>query len=328
MSNFNEYIKNQGAALIVSRFFNNADMYSKKKITSIDFDFVDEPPKPASYYVENGLTATHKIRVKYTIDDDPTLKYCEFEIPKEIDGAIIIEGAYRISTNTLDQDYDCRISMSGSGTHRIKIDYNRYYDIDKRVFRVTRNSGYTGMPCDKDITIPYEEIDTVEGEKKEYLKLTDRQRKKFQIKLDLDYDPEYVTTRLIQDCLNFGDDRLKDLIIDKRVSSVPVGFMQYMFRSANGTNYNMARRRIQNYYTKNGKLQDQITAITSLAIKYFKGSKDKDSKAKDVTVPPGINAINLQSLRNKITIPETVAYNASFSDLIDISDTPILISWS
>lgn len=318
MSNFNEYFRNQGAKIIVDRYFKNIDLYSKEKITSMDFDFVEEPPHPASYYIENELTATQKVRIKYTLDDNPELLYSEFEVPKEIDGAFIIEGAYRVATNQLGSDWDCRINMAGSGRHYIKFDYNRSYEIDKNYVKIAKNNGFGGIPCDKDVIIPYDEIDTVTGERKELLKLNKHQITKFQVKLDIDYVPEYITTKLIQDCLAFGDDRLKDLIIDKKIDSVPAGFMYYMFRSAEGVNYNMARRRISQYLIKYHKLQDQITAITNLAVKYFKGSKDYN--AKDVQVPPGINAINLQSLRNKITIPQTVAYNTTFSDLIDIAD--------
>ena len=142
------------------------------------------------------------------------------------------------------------------------------------------------------------------------------------VKLDLDYKPEYISKRLIEDCLAFGDDRLRDLIVDKTIESVPSGFMQYIFRNNNGRNYFAARRRITSYWTKYGKLQDQITAISTLAFRYFKGSAD--SKGSDLQVPPGVNPINLQSLSNKITIPGSVAYNSSYADLIDLADTPIL----
>ena len=65
MSNFNEYLKNQGAKLIVDRFFSNADIYNPNhKISSLDFEFIEEPPQPASYYIENELTAAHKIKLK------------------------------------------------------------------------------------------------------------------------------------------------------------------------------------------------------------------------------------------------------------------------
>lgn len=285
MSNFNQYFRNTGAKIIVDRFFNNADAYNpEKKISKMSFSFVEEPPRPASYYIENGLTATHKVLVEYYLNDDPEPKYTEFEVPKEIDGAFIIEGAYRISTNKLGSDYDCRIRMSGTGSYIINFDYDRQYDIAKGVLKIKKINPDLGIP-DRPIDLKLDNIDTIRPELKEVLRLTERQSKKLQIKLDLDYKPEYITKQLIEECLAFGDDRLKDLIIDKTLESVPSGFMQYLFRNNNGRNYFAARRRITSYFTKYGKLQEQTTAITTLCFRYWKGSAD--SKSTDLQVPPG-----------------------------------------
>jgi hypothetical protein len=320
MSNFNEYFKNRGAKLMVERFFGSADIFNPKvKIATLTHSIVDEPDQPASYYVENGLTATHKVRVEYTTTDNPDeVKYSEFEVPKEIDGVFIIEGAYRIATNQLGSDYDCRIRMSGSGDYIINFDYDRRYDISRRILKIRKNDLSLKL-IDRDVKIKYEDIDGVTGEERELLKLTEYQTKKFQVKLDLDYKPEYITTRLINDCLAFGDDRLKDLIVDKSIESVPTSFMKYIFRSNNGRNYNSARRHISSYFVKYGKLADQTTVITTMAIRFFKGSSDSKGDS-GLQVPPGINAANLESLGSKITVPETVAFNSTFADLIDFAD--------
>ena len=163
-----------------------------------------------------------------------------------------------------------------------------------------------------------------EYEDKELLKLTPRQIKKLEIKLDLDYKPEFITRKLINECIAFGDDRLKDLIIDKSINSVSQGFMQFLFRDNNGRNYWSARKRIMTYFAKYNKLQDQINSITTLAYRFWKGNSGATSK--ELQVPPGVNAINLESLKSKITIDPTVAYNITMSDLIDLADTPIFIS--
>ena len=319
MSNFNEYFRNRGAKTIVSRFFSSVDGFNPNyKITSISHEVIDEEPRPASYYIENGLTAVHKVRVAYTLNDDPELLYTEFEVPKEIDGVFIIEGAYRIATNQLGSDYDCRIKMSGAGEYIINFDYDRRYDIQKKVLKVKRSTlDGPAKPNDRGVDIKYDDIDTVTGEKKELLKLTERQSKKLQIKLDLDYVPEYITTKLIQECIAFGDDRVKDLIIDKTVESVPTGFMQFLFRSSNGRNYFAARRQITNYFTKYNKLQEQMTPISRLAFRFFKGTQEAKSGESNLRVPPGINAINLQSWGDVIAIPPSCAYNTTMADLID-----------
>lgn len=319
MSNFNEYFKNQGAKILVDRFFRGAKgvdyTNTKVKIVSLTHSIVDEPSHPASYYVENGLTATHKVRVEYTTTMSDDVLLTEFEVPKEIDGIFIIEGAYRLATNKLGSDYNCRINMSGTGDYIINFDFNRRYDINKRILKIKKTDADLSL-LEKEVKIKYEEIDSISGEDKELLKLSEDQQKKFEIKLDLDYKPEYITTKLIDDCLAFGDDRLKDLIIDKTIESVPKSFMRFMFNAGGGTRYYAARRNMTNYFQKHNKLQEQSTAITNLAIRFFKGSSDNTGDS-GLQVPPGINAINLQSIGDKITIHKTVAYNSTFADLID-----------
>ena len=289
MSNFNQYFKNKGCKIIVDRFFSGIDIYNHDtKLTSLDYKIVNEPPQPASYYIENGLTATHKVRLEYTVNDDPDVRYAEFEVPKEIDGAFIIEGAYRISTNRLGSDWDCRIQMSGSGDYKINFDFDRKFDIQKRVLKIKRINPDLGI-SEKEIEIPYEDIDkTLEDPvKKEMLKLTPRQSQKFEIKLDLDYKPEYITQKLIDECLAFGDDRLKDLIIDKTLESVTNSFMKYIFTGNNRRNFYSAKRRITSYWTKYGRIQDQVTAISTLCFRYFKGSQEIKKGDSDLQVPPG-----------------------------------------
>ncbi len=324
MSNFNEFFKNQGAKLMVERFHEKADQWSKNhKITKLDFEIEDDEPQPSSYYIENGLTASHVVTIKYEIDNDGVERYSQFEVPKEIDGVFIIEGSYRVSNNTLGKDYECRIWLTGLGEHAINFDYDRRYDVYRKVLSIKRINEDLGIP-DKSLEIPYELIDeTLEDPvRREALRLSDKQIKKFQIKLDLDYKPEFITRRLIDDSMAFGDDREKDLIIDKSINSVAKGFMQYLFRDNNCRVLRTTRNRIMTYFSKWGKLQEQSNGITSACFRFWKGNSDATSK--EIVVPPGINAINLESLRSKITIPETVAYNESMADLIDIADTPII----
>ena len=317
MSNFNQYFRNTGAKLIVDRFFGSEiDAYNPKyKLTNLNWHIEEETPRPASYYIENGLTATHKVILEYTINYDDEVRFSEFEVPKEIDGAFIIEGAYRIATNTLGNDYDCRINMSGTGRYDINFDYDRIYDIRKGVLKIKRTNPELGLQ-ERVREYTLDEIDNVMGLEREALRLTDRQIKKLEIKLDLDYKPEFITKRLIEECLAFGDDRVKDLVIDKRIESIPSGFMNYLFNGSNKRNYWGTRKKIMNYWSRYNKLQEQVNVLTMLCVRYWKGSSDASKGGSDLQISPGINAINLQSLTGKIQIPQSVAYNNSFSDLI------------
>ena len=271
MSNFNGYFRDKGAKDLVANYLNAPDIYSSKKISSMTFHIVEEDPQPASYYIENKLTAVWTVQVDYTIGDDPKVLSSTFEVPKEIDGTFIIEGSYRIATNKLEPDWNCRIKMSGRGEHEIQFDYARRYDINKKILKLKRDE--EGNYLMRAVEVPYDKID--DYPKREMLRLSPEQGKKFAIKLDLDYTPEFITTKLINECIDYGDDKLKDLIIDKTIESVPVGFMNYMLHGgARGSNLTNARRAIANYYRKEGKRQEELNPISTLAFRFFKGTPE------------------------------------------------------
>lgn len=324
-SKFNNYIKNTGAEIFVKRFIDKRilDRFNtKEKLDKVTFT-IEEDNFPASYYVENKLTASFKVVVAYTVVGGKEEKYTYFEIPREIDGVFIIDGSYRVATNALNSDYDCRIKLSGAGEQIINFDYTRRYDVKKKVLKVkydTYTEGENKLIKTREIKL--EDIDSLEGEEKECLRLTEKQSKKFMIKLDLDYKPEYITTKLINECLAYGDDKSKDLIIDKRIDSVASSFMNFIFRAGNGKNYFSARRIIQDSFVKFGKFPDELKPITTQALRFFRGTSESEGDS-NLQVPPGINPINLEAIRSKIIIPQTVAINTTMTDLIDFADTPI-----
>lgn len=50
MSNFNQYFRNTGVKIMVDKFFrqSNIDKYNPdNKITSLDYEIIEEPPQPA-----------------------------------------------------------------------------------------------------------------------------------------------------------------------------------------------------------------------------------------------------------------------------------------
>ena len=82
MSNFNEYFRNTGAKLMVDRFFKDVDKYSKSKITKISHKIDKIPDQPASFYIENGYTATFKVLIEYELNNDGRVLMTEFECPR------------------------------------------------------------------------------------------------------------------------------------------------------------------------------------------------------------------------------------------------------
>lgn len=323
MSNFNAFFKKEGAQTLVNKFLGSIDIYAggKKKLTNLTHR-IEEENYPASYYIENGLTATFKVVLNYTVNYGNEILETYFEVPREIDGVFIIEGAYRIATNYLGNDWDCRINMSGSKRCDVHFDYGRTYDIKKQVLIVTRQDPELSY-AERNKLYPLDEIDKVHGLERELLRLDDRQTKKLMVKLDLDYTPYYITKQLIEDCIKYGDDKIRDLIIDKKIDSVPSSFMNYLFKSKDNKNYYKTTRQIANHWVKYGKLPTPINFITSICTRYFKGSSDSAKGGEGVSISTGINPLNMQSLTNKIQIPESIAYNSSFTDIICIGATPI-----
>lgn len=330
MSSFNQYFKEVGAQTMVTRFFNKVDSFHKdRRITKIWHEVLEPEDHPASYYVENSKTATFTVKVMYQVNDEPEVLETEFEVPREIDGLFILEGSYRIASNRMSGDYDCRINM-GAGEHYINFDYNRRYSITKESMRVKKQN--TDLPlADREFNIKFSQLDRflANPDKKELLKLTDRQSKKLQVKLDLPYKPEYITPQLIQECIAFGDDKVKDLIIDKTIESVPSSFYRFLFRGETGhsVRYIRARGQITNYFSRHGILPSPVNVITSMCNRFWKGSAEAKPAGRgekdDLQSDQSVNAIGQQAQSDKISIPDTIAFNRTFADLIDIADTPI-----
>lgn len=315
MSNFNEYFRSTGLKRMVTEFLDGIDSYSNSKITKLSYKIRDDLNYPANYYIENKLTAEFKVLIEYEQNGDGIIKESELSVPKEVEGAFIMNGAYRISTATLGRDFECRIYNQGTGGRGITFDYNRRFDFDRDTLLITNIDPNLGFINEKSLEIPINEIDNVSGDKKELLRLTEKQRKKFQIKLDLDYDPEFISERLIKDCIALGDDRVHDYIIDKTIDTVSSSFMQYLFTADKRKNFYTTKSKLRSNYTRYGRIN--MSYLTSLCNKYFrKGSAE-------LQIPPGINPLNLDSFKSKIQINPSVAYNPTMSDLIDIADTPI-----
>ena len=326
MSNFNQLFREKGAEKIVRRVLYDISKFGDHEMVDWRVTVEDDiPGKNASYFTENGLTASHKVIIHYLVDDETKERESYFFVPREIDGTFIIEGAYRIVFNNLESDtYNCRI-YDNATDRKVIFSYNQQYDIAKKILRVRSGEyGAFSKSLDRFISIPYENIDAAISDPKKgpLLKLTDEQSQKLAIKLDLDYKPVAITRNLIDRCVEFGDDRLKDLIIDKRIRGIYDGFLKF-FSNPQNSGYKTVRQTNQKHFREFGTLVENNSAFTTYCLKHWKGSSEqKKEDSKEIQVPPGINAMNLNSVGQKITIPKTAPYNTTYSDIIDLADTP------
>ena len=153
MSNFNEYFRSTGLKRMMDEFLDGIDEYSDTKITKLDYKIRDDLNFPANYYLENKLTAEFRILVEYEQDGDGIIKEAEFAVPKEIEGAFIMDGAYRLSTATLGRDFECRIYDQGSGARGITFDYNRRFDFDSYSLLISNIDPTLGFINEKNIEV-------------------------------------------------------------------------------------------------------------------------------------------------------------------------------
>jgi hypothetical protein len=188
----------------------------------------------------------------------------------------------------------------------INFDFNRVYNINTATLTIKRQDPNLGI-TERNKTYKLDDIDKVHGMERELLRLTDKQTKKLMIKLDLDYTPYYISKQLIEDCIAYGDDKLKDLIIDKTIESVPASFMKYL-AGGKDKKYWKVTTKIANYWVKNGKLPNPVNYITSLCKRYLKGSSDQKKGDNSVSISTGLNPINMEALTNRLQIPDSVAY--------------------
>lgn len=325
MSNFNEYFKNTLAKDMVDRLMVDIDAWSENKITKYRFEFEesDELKMPASYFLENGLTALHRVIIHYELNHT-TQHTSSFDVPREIDGVFILEGAFRMATSVLNSDFECRFTIGDrkGGEDKITFDYTKVFHVDKGILRIKiQDKANYGSATQMDIRMNDLAKALQDPEKEPHLRLTDHQKKKLSIKLDLEKEPTHITKDLIEKCIEFGDDRDRDLIIDKQINSVATGFKRFLFKENFGQNFARSKRLVRNSLQKYGKLPEVLNSVNYLCFRYWKNNGSE--KDKEIQTQPGVNAMNLDSYKSKISFHKTIAYNTSMADLIDIADTPI-----
>lgn len=322
MSNFNDYFRSQCLSRLMDSFLTGVDKYSADtKITKLNYYIEeDEIKHPATYYIENGLSSEFNVRVDYELNDNGEILTDYARFPKEINNTFIVDGDYRISTSILVKENDVRFRTEDQGGRRITsviFDWNRRYIVNDQKLIITNLDQFIEGSIIKRKDVLITEIDELlsTSEGKQLLKLSEKQSLKLQIKLNLDFVPEYIDERLLLACSNVEDDRNFDYIVDKSIKTAGMMMMEYMLKGENRENFRKTKRQLTTHFNRYKKLQ--LSYITNLARRFVKKGSAQ------VQIPPGINPINLDGFKSKVQIHESVAYNSSMSDLIDIADTPI-----
>lgn len=230
----------------------------------------------------------------------------ELRIPKLINGLFVIDGNIRTTTSTLDNDYRCRVYGS-----RIVIDNDMSFSFEEMDNNSIKITAYLLDDNDEPIELDVTSEDDL-AEFKQFLKLDDYCKKKLKVKLDTDNIGDYVTYDLIMDLYKLGSDQQVDSIIDKQITTVGKNLMQTLYRSSTRSKILTSMRR-KFYASGLIYLTDIQLAIT----RYFKVANESN-----VDIPTGINPLVFDSLKYKIVFPKYLAYNSTYSDLIDPVNTP------
>lgn len=232
------------------------------------------------------------------------------EVPRMVNNLFIIDGKSRIATNTLSNDNECRIYGDNI---TIDEDLCIRWKFPKDVSPVFEDQFFWIESKDLDgnsINLGFSR-DTF-TEHKEVFELTDNQIWKLKVKLDTDEVGRYLTYENVRTMFLLGEDRYNDSIIDKKITTIEIDFIRHLWMAQNRRNVIVG---VLNKFLQYGGIY--LTDIQNIFKKYF-----RQAQSKCIEIPSNINPLVYDSLKYKLVLPGFLAYNESFSDLIDPANTP------
>lgn len=247
--------------------------------------------------------------VKVTEGNETNQIQDTIEIPRMINDIFIIEGKYRITTNTMGNSGTCRMFRRDQKVVRFVFDYGFLVKFKADSPLISTVIEVTDEDGEK---ITFEGTEENLGKFKEFTKISEEQRTLLRIKMDTDYIPEYLDYDLLKKIWELPDDRDADLIIDKRISTIESDFERHLWMP---DNRRKVITKVSNRWWKYHRLD--LAEIQRVMIGYFKGAKSKC-----IEIPATVNPLVYDSLKYKLIMPRTVPFNKTFTDLIDPSNTP------
>lgn len=311
-----------------------------RTITLDRYIVVQDDSEDISKYEKEGTTCSIDIEYYYTvhqnvIDDmgnvlplPPIEKSFHLLVPKLIGNLFIINGKKRSTSISLGNSQECRVFDNGDNV-LVQFDYDR---TAKKILTVKKR-GKEVEPERLEFTIKCNLYNDIEEDisfdctpenmesNKEYLALSDEQRKKLIIKLDDPTIGNYITYDLVLRMLELGDDKGADNVIDKTFITTSTALIKGISYSRDSAgkkgSYGQMLSKLRTNFGKSGEIQ--IQPLQTMIDRIFRCT-GKDS---EVSVPSSYNVLLFDSLSSKITFNKTVPYNPSMTDLICITTTPI-----
>lgn len=282
----------------------------KGYMTKIDkYEVIESDINDINLIMSAGSTYSMTMRVHYSLYDEhlDLIEHntADLQVPKMINNLFIIEGKYRVPTNELNNDYEV---VTYANNIIFSNDLKISYDKSKPGYRlvcVTHNERYEDVYNDF--------TDEYFAQNLELFKLSKKAKCKIKIKLNTDDVGDYLTQSIVQRLIDRGVDKLRDNIIDKRITTLDVSLMTMFGRAK--TRHKILAELKKNYY------RNHVLTLTPIQTRIFKFFRLASSKSIDI--PTTINPMVFDSLRYKLVLPEFTAYTESMADVIDIVNTPI-----
>jgi DNA-directed RNA polymerase beta subunit len=282
-------------------------------LTLSSYDVVDSGNIQLSDLLREQETLSYQLMLKIdcTSKDGNVEKLeASVQVPRMINNVFVIEGKQRVATNVMVNDGNCRIYPKNIVIGpNLRIEWNFPQGIEP----VYESEFFKVVTYDLDgERLEFEGTPENYETYKDFMLLTQEQIWKLQVKLGRADIPEYVTYDLVGELFKFGPDTRKDLIIDKRISTIEDDFIHYLYKGESKKKVIMG---VQSAFWSTGQIR--LTALQSVINAYFRAAKSKC-----IEIPSGINPLIYDTLKYKVVVPVSTAYNASFTDLIDAPNTP------
>jgi hypothetical protein len=289
-----------------------------RHIELVNYQMIVPDNVEVNWLVSNGKTAEFTIIFNFKVTDSNGVVLLEsskeLSIPRLVNNIFIIDGKYKIPTQELVNDYRCRIYndniVIGDQIPTIS------YGFDSLTHQYNYEVTYSSMDEDNVMTFSRAEFKNLETENPlafKLFKLSEFSQKKLVLKLDLEEYPEYLTDEIIMKMIELGPDKPRDAFIDKTILTADIGVLKYIINNPNNRRRIISKMRIKFFDYGDIYLRDIQNAINA----YFKSAKESQ-----VDVPSITNPLSYDALRYKLEVGSYVAYNSSFTDVIDPANTP------
>lgn len=280
-----------------------------RKVKLLKYTVVETDSTDLDTLRVNERTESFSIILKFEItkeNGEVEIQDAELSVPKMINNVFIIEGKTRIPTSTLDNDSSCRVYHDNININEnISVEYWKDTDEGNWKFLV-----HTVDYKDEDLT--FDGFPDNFEKFKEYLKLSREEILKLQCKLDVDKVDEYLTYNILKRLADLGPDMARDSIIDKKITTTEENLIRTLYRR--NTRKKILTNTKRKFY-RYGIVY--MTDIQNAITRYFKVADEKT-----IDIPSKVNPLVFDALRYKITIPKNIAYNQSFTDIVDVVNTP------